>query len=113
MSTNINPTPPGTFTENSVSSRLSSDLQEVAKSTGTLLRDARSATTEGLNNASLQAREKLRATGSRLEEQRQIAAEHARTAIQTTRQYVSENPWKAIAIGSGIGFIVGLLLHRE
>lgn len=41
------------------------------------------------------------------------AANSVREAGQAADQYVRENPWQAIGIGAGIGFVLGLLIARR
>lgn len=38
--------------------------------------------------------------------------ERANRATTATEKYVVKNPWKAVAIAGGIGFVLALLLRR-
>lgn len=51
------------------------------------------------------AREKFMAT------ERQVV-EKTRAAAKATDEYVHENPWQSVLIASGVGFIVGFIVHR-
>jgi ElaB/YqjD/DUF883 family membrane-anchored ribosome-binding protein len=39
--------------------------------------------------------------------------EGATAAAKTTDQYVRDNPWNAIAIGAGVGMLLGYLVARK
>jgi ElaB/YqjD/DUF883 family membrane-anchored ribosome-binding protein len=38
--------------------------------------------------------------------------ERATRATAATEKYVEKNPWKAVAVAAGIGFVLALLLRR-
>jgi ElaB/YqjD/DUF883 family membrane-anchored ribosome-binding protein len=38
--------------------------------------------------------------------------DRANRATTATEKYVTKNPWKAVAIAGGIGFVLALLLRR-
>lgn len=54
----------------------------------------------------LDARERLTAAEIML-------VEKTRAAARATDHYVHENPWQAVGIGAGIGFLLGLVLGRR
>jgi ElaB/YqjD/DUF883 family membrane-anchored ribosome-binding protein len=39
--------------------------------------------------------------------------EKARTAARTTDDYVRDNPWRAVGIAAGVGFLLGLIGRRR
>lgn len=41
------------------------------------------------------------------------ATEKARAAGHAADDYVHENPWRSIAVGAGVGLLVGLLIGRR
>ena len=41
------------------------------------------------------------------------ASERARAAGRAADEYVHENPWRSIAIGTGFGLLVGMLISRR
>ena len=41
------------------------------------------------------------------------AAEKAKAADHAADDYVHEHPWKSVAIGAGVGLVVGLLIGRR
>jgi ElaB/YqjD/DUF883 family membrane-anchored ribosome-binding protein len=52
------------------------------------------------------ARERLRGAGDEVEAR-------ARTAARSTDAYVRENPWTAVAVAVGIGYLLGQLGRRR
>ena len=63
------------------------------------------------------ARKKLQATldAARVQaaEAGRVAAEKTRAAARATDAYVHEKPWESIAMGVGVGLLLGLLLARR
>jgi len=43
--------------------------------------------------------------------QRQIV-DKTKAAAKATDEYVQENPWQSVLIASGVGFVVGFIVHR-
>lgn len=46
----------------------------------------------------------------RLEE---VAVEKAKVAARATDEYVKENPWKAVGLGTAVGVVIGMLIARK
>ncbi|MCF8155687.1 MAG: DUF883 family protein [Rhodoferax sp.] len=65
--------------------------------------------------ASLRARIKERVLDARirLDAAEEVLIEKTRAAARATDDYVHENPWQAVGIGAGIGFLLGLVLGRR
>jgi ElaB/YqjD/DUF883 family membrane-anchored ribosome-binding protein len=65
--------------------------------------------------ASLRARIKERVLDARirLDAAEAVLIEKTRAAARATDDYVHENPWQAVGIGAGIGFLLGLVLGRR
>ena len=42
-----------------------------------------------------------------------VLVERTRAAAQATDDYVHDNPWQAVGIGAGVGFLVGFILGRR
>ncbi|MCL6556537.1 MAG: DUF883 family protein [Burkholderiales bacterium] len=83
-----------------------SDAEEVLKAT---------ADQTGEKIASLRARvqERLHAAKARLAAAEAVLVEKTKAAARATDAYVHENPWKAVGIAAGIGFLVGFILGRR
>ncbi|MEI8158160.1 MAG: DUF883 family protein [Burkholderiales bacterium] len=65
--------------------------------------------------ASLRARIKERVLDARirLDAAEEVLIEKTRAAARATDDYVHENPWQAVGIGAGVGFLLGLVLGRR
>ena len=55
----------------------------------------------------------LRDAKERLLELEQALVKHGRAAARATDDYVHENPWRAVGIAAGVGFLLGILLSRR
>jgi ElaB/YqjD/DUF883 family membrane-anchored ribosome-binding protein len=93
--------------------KLIEDLKVVAHDVEELLHATASQTGEKLSEARTRAEESLRAARTRLNEAGDDIAERTRAAATAADDYVRDNPWQAIGISAGIGFIVGFLLARR
>ena len=65
--------------------------------------------------AGLRARiqERLQTARVRLAEAEAVLVAKTRAAARATDAYVHENPWKAVGVAAGIGFLVGFILGRR
>ncbi|KAF0812006.1 hypothetical protein IGB42_03548 [Andreprevotia sp. IGB-42] len=50
---------------------------------------------------------------AKLIETEQVVATKAKAAAKATDEYVHENPWTAIGVAAGVGFLLGLLVSRR
>lgn len=55
----------------------------------------------------------LREAKVRLSQAEEITVTKAKAAAKATDEYVHENPWKAIGIGSAVGVVIGMLIARR
>lgn len=58
-------------------------------------------------------RERLLDARIRLDEVEQSMRDKTRAAARATDDYVHDNPWQAVSIGAGIGFLLGFILGRR
>jgi ElaB/YqjD/DUF883 family membrane-anchored ribosome-binding protein len=71
----------------------------------------------GADNASLGAlkdrvNETIDSARAKLAELEQEARQRGRRAAAATESWIQANPWAALAIGAGVGLIVGALIMR-
>jgi ElaB/YqjD/DUF883 family membrane-anchored ribosome-binding protein len=59
----------------------------------------------------IQAR--LKDARARLVAAEEVLVERTRAAARATDDYVHDNPWQAVGIGAGVGFLVGFILGRK
>ncbi len=93
--------------------KLMSDLKVVVADAEELLKLTASDMSE--STASLRARLQDRLTQSKhsLVELQATATDKAKAAGHAADDYVHQHPWKSVAIGAGVGMIVGLLIGRR
>ena len=78
-----------------------------------LLRRAGNETGERAKDLRAQVEAKLLAAKLRLQELEGEAMDRAKAAARYTDDYVRDNPWPAIGVAAGVGFLLGLLISRR
>jgi ElaB/YqjD/DUF883 family membrane-anchored ribosome-binding protein len=89
------------------------DLRAVVRDAEALLRATEGEAGEKIAEIRARAAQSLHAARERLDEAGAGVGERARSAARSTDAYVHENPWAAVAIAAGIGFLVGSLGRRR
>lgn len=92
---------------------LTKDLKAVVASAEDLLAATAAQGGEKIVEARARAQEALRNAREKLAEIQEDVVTRAKEAAEVTDQYVHENPWTAIGVGAGIGFLLGLLIGRR
>jgi ElaB/YqjD/DUF883 family membrane-anchored ribosome-binding protein len=101
--------------------------RDIAKSKEALMRDFRNLIRDGeallrstsnlSGDAFAEAREQFRVqlanARTRVTAASRVAAEKSRQAALVTDDYVHANPWPAIGVAAGVGFVLGALLARR
>lgn len=82
------------------------DAEELLKMTADEMGDSALALRERLKDRMAQAKESLVSLQA-------VATDKAKAAGHAADEYVHEHPWKSVAIGAGIGVIVGMLIGRR
>ena len=93
--------------------KLAADLKAVISDTEELLKATAGQAGERVHAARTRAEETLRSAKQRLAELGEAGMEQAKAAAKATDNYVHENPWPAVGVAAGVGFLVGLLLGRK
>jgi len=93
--------------------QLMEDLRVVVEDAEALLRATAGQAGEKVDQARQRAEESVKVARERLGELEGEFRVRAREAARTTDRYVHENPWGAIGMAAGIGFILGLLSGRR
>jgi len=91
--------------------KLAADLKAVVADTEELLRVTAGQAGEKVSAARLRAEETLKAAKARMLEVERAAVDQAKAAATATDQYVHANPWQAMGVAAGLGFLVGWLLN--
>ncbi|MBV8665180.1 MAG: DUF883 domain-containing protein [Burkholderiaceae bacterium] len=99
---------------------LATNVKTVRTDMKTLLRDAQ----ELFKEATLLTGEKadalrqkgidmLESATAKAQELQTAAVETGKEIVETTDDFVRENPWKAVAIAAGVGMLIGVLIARK
>jgi ElaB/YqjD/DUF883 family membrane-anchored ribosome-binding protein len=95
--------------EKATTGKLMEDLKSVVDDAEELLRASANQTGERITAARAKAKESLKAAKARLAEQEGAVMAKTRAAA---KDYVRANPWKAVGIAAGAGFVLCLLATR-
>jgi ElaB/YqjD/DUF883 family membrane-anchored ribosome-binding protein len=93
--------------------KLIDDLRVVAQDVEELIRATANTSGDRVVAARARAEESLRAARTRLNEASGEVTARTRAAATATDQYVHHNPWQAIGIAAGLGFVLGFLSSRR
>ena len=106
----------GTVTEAGVEKvtrgKLVEDLKAVVADAEELLKATAGQTGERIAAARAKAEETLKAATTRLAEQEGAVMAKTRAVAKAAEDYVWANPWKAVGIAAGAGFVLCLLTAR-
>jgi ElaB/YqjD/DUF883 family membrane-anchored ribosome-binding protein len=95
------------------SAQLAADVRSVIADSEELLKATAGQAGEKINAARARAAESIEAAKTQLAELEQAVVDKAKAAAKATDAYVHENPWPAIGMAAGVGFILGLLVRRR
>ncbi|MGE7956612.1 DUF883 family protein [Pseudomonas sp. NPDC089530] len=85
---------------------LVSDTERLLEHTASLAGDQADELRTQIHDSLLRARETLQLT-------EQSLRERGEAAVAATEDYVQNNPWQAVGIAAGVGFLIGLLATRR
>jgi ElaB/YqjD/DUF883 family membrane-anchored ribosome-binding protein len=89
------------------------DLRAVVRDAEALLKATEGQVGERIAEVRARAEQSLGSARERLQEAGAGMETRARSALRSTDTYVRENPWTAVAIAAGIGFLLGSLGRRR
>jgi ElaB/YqjD/DUF883 family membrane-anchored ribosome-binding protein len=92
--------------------KLVEDLMTVVADLEDLVKATAGQTGERIAAARAKAEESLRAAKARLAEQEGAVVAKTKAAARAAEDYVRANPWKAVGIAAGAGFVLCLLAAR-
>lgn len=93
--------------------KLVADLKVVIADAEELLRATANVAGEKIAAIREKTEENLRAAKVRLGQAEAALVERTKAAAKATDDYVRANPWRAVGIAAGAGFIIGLLVGRR
>jgi ElaB/YqjD/DUF883 family membrane-anchored ribosome-binding protein len=93
--------------------KLMEDLRTVIADTEELLKATANQAGARIAAARVKLEESLKVANARIAEAREAALARTRIAAKATDDYVRANPWGAVGIAAGVGFLLGVLLTRR
>jgi ElaB/YqjD/DUF883 family membrane-anchored ribosome-binding protein len=93
--------------------KLVADAKVVLDDVESLLRQAGAASGEQAQHLRERAAEALHRAKLRLHEAQAGVTESTKAAARATDNWVHDNPWGAVGIAAGVGFLIGLLVARR
>jgi ElaB/YqjD/DUF883 family membrane-anchored ribosome-binding protein len=97
----------------SAQEKLVTDIRAVIADAEELLRATADQTGEKIAVLRTRIQDRLLDARERLTAAEIILVDKTRAAARATDDYVHANPWQAVGIGAGIGFLLGLALGRR
>ena len=93
--------------------KLFKDFKVIVADAEELLRATASQAGEKVSAARERFEGSLRQAKVKLAEAEDMIMNKAKQTAAATDQYVQENPWSAIGVAAGVGFVIGLLVGRR
>ncbi len=98
-------------TQTGARDQLMNDLKSVIQDAEGWLRNS-SLTGEDLKAAKEKFERTISTAKADLLHYQEVVVEKTKEAAKATDEYVHENPWRSIAIGAGVGLLLGALISR-
>jgi len=93
--------------------KLITDVKTLMADADDIVKAMASATGEKATELGEKLRIKLRSAKEKMGDVQEVVADRAKAAARATDDFVHDNPWKAIGIAAGVGFLLGLLVNRK
>jgi ElaB/YqjD/DUF883 family membrane-anchored ribosome-binding protein len=93
--------------------KLMEDLRAVIADAEELLKATAKQTGERIAAARAKAEESLKAAKARLAEDKAAVMAKTKAAAKAADDHVRANPWMAVGIAAGVGFVLGILAARR
>ena len=93
--------------------KLVADLKVVVADTEELLRATAGQAGEKVAEIRGRMQDHLATAKASLAEAQAVVVDRAKQVGHATDDYVHDNPWRAVGVAAGFGFIVGLLIGRR
>jgi ElaB/YqjD/DUF883 family membrane-anchored ribosome-binding protein len=93
--------------------KLVQDLKAVVSDAEELLRATANQAGEKISAARERIQDSMHRAKVKLADAEGVMLDKTKEAARATDEYVHENPWKAVGIAAGVGFLLGLLISRR
>jgi ElaB/YqjD/DUF883 family membrane-anchored ribosome-binding protein len=103
----------GTMNQDASREKFVADMKVLVADTEELLRATASQAGEKAAVARERIQATLAATKAKLIDAERALLDKTKQAAKATDDYVHDNPWQAVGIAAGVGFLLGLLIGRR
>ncbi|SDG64451.1 DUF883 family protein [Propionivibrio dicarboxylicus] len=93
--------------------KLVDDLKNVVADAEEILRATAGVAGEKMVELRERVGERLADAKIRLADAEALVVDKTRAAARATDEYVKENPWQAVGVAAGIGFLIGVIVSRR
>lgn len=93
--------------------RLVSDMKNVVADTEEILRATAGVAGEKMADLRERIGERLRDAKMRIADAEEMLVDKTKAAARATDDYVNDNPWQAVGIAAGVGFLLGVIIGRR
>jgi ElaB/YqjD/DUF883 family membrane-anchored ribosome-binding protein len=93
--------------------KLVQDLKTVMSDAEELLRATANQAGEKVSAARERIQDSMHRAKVKLADAEAVVLDKTKQAARAADEYVHENPWKAVSIAAGVGFLLGLLINRR
>ena len=103
----------GTGPQQVTMDKLIEDLRTVIADTEELLKATANQAGARIAAARAKLEESLKVANARIAEAQEAALARTKIAAKAADNYVRANPWNAVGIATGVGFVLGVLITRR
>lgn len=90
-----------------------SDMKIVVSDAEEILRATAGVAGEKMTDLRERVGERLRDAKLRIADAEALLVDKTKAAARATDDYVNENPWQAVGVAAGIGFLFGIIIGRR
>lgn len=101
------------MTTDSSRDKLITDVKTLMADADDIVKAMATATGDKATELGEKLRVKLRTAREKMGDVQEVVADRAKAAARATDDFVHDNPWKAVGIAAGAGFLIGLLVNRR
>ena len=93
--------------------KLVSDMKVVVSDAEEILRATAGVAGERMVDLRERIGERLRDAKMRIADAEEMLVDKTKAAARATDDYVNDNPWQAVGIAAGVGFLLGVIIGRR
>jgi len=93
--------------------KLVSDMKVVVSDAEEILRATAGVAGEKVGELRERIIDRLRDAKVRIADAEEMLVDRTKAAARATDDYVNDNPWQAVGIAAGIGFLLGVIIGRR